>query len=257
MNFFTELKKNFKENPKSSIFFNNIFSFREFGNKTHGDMAEVLFDYYINKYLTKFKSTHIGKERFRAKESEEDLQIQEKKTGEKFFLSLKNYGDNGPLQIRTDKENILFDTLSKLSKKNKLIKREDIVPVLEKLLNIHILCFLYNEKESKFRVCVIDTNAMMGKLDKIKKIIPDKKRKHPIYEFLDTEGNYMFEVRYGGTTANALQRGIWTQTHKAKSVLNILFEGRYVVNQKFLLAIKELSLLDESELKRFLQKCGC
>ncbi|MCY4577162.1 MAG: hypothetical protein OXB96_01875 [Candidatus Kaiserbacteria bacterium] len=257
MNFFTELKKNFRENPKSDTFFNNIFSFREFGNKTHGDMAEVLFDHYINKYLTKFNSTHIGKEKFRAKESEEDLEIQEKRSGKKFFLSLKNYGDNGPLQIRTDKENRLFNKLSKLSAEKKRVDKKSVLPILKELLAIHVLCFLYNQKENRFRVCVIDTDAALRKLSKIKKVNPNGRRKHPIYEFLDAKGNYIFEARYGGTTANALQRGIWTKTHKAKDILDVLFEGEYEVNQKFLLAIKELSLFGESELKRFLKRCGC
>ncbi len=257
MDFFAELKENFRRNPKSVIFFDNIFSFREFGNKTHGDMAEVLFDHYINKYLKHFKSTHIGKEKFRAKESEEDLEIQEKKTGKKFFLSLKNYGDNGPLQIRTDKKNELFDTLLKLSAKKKQIKREDVLPILNKLLNIHVLCFLYNEKESTFRVCTINTKMMIKKWKSIRKIGVEGRRKHPIYEFLDSKENYMFEVRYGGTTANALQRGIWTKTHHAKNILDVFFKGTYTINQEFLLSVKELSLLDKSELKKFLQKYGC
>ena len=87
--FFRQLKKEFKENPKSSVFFNNIFSFREIGNKTHGDMTEILLDHYINKYLTNFSSKHIGKEKFRAKESEEDLEMQNKKTKQTFFCLSK------------------------------------------------------------------------------------------------------------------------------------------------------------------------
>ena len=66
-------------------------------------MTEVLLDHYINKYLTPFRSKHIGKEKFFAKQSEEDIEVQNKTTIQTFFLSLKNYGDNGPLQIRTEK----------------------------------------------------------------------------------------------------------------------------------------------------------
>ena len=257
MNFFVALKKSFRDNPRSGVFFDSIFSFREFGNKTHGDMAEVLFDHYVNKYITHFESHHIGKKRFRAKESEEDLEIVEKKTGKKFFLSLKNYGDNGPLQIRTDKENRLFDTLRKVSSKRKSISKKSVLPVLTDLLDIYVLCFLYDEKEHTFRVCVVDTSAMVKKLHTIRKVPAGGRRKHPIYEFLDKDGNYMFEVRYGGATANALQRGIWTKTHKATNILKVLFEGTYTVNQKFLLAMKELSLFNDAELKRFLQRHGC
>ena len=37
-------------------------------------------------------------------------------------------------------------------------------------------------------------------------------RKHPIYRFEDKKSNYICEVRYGGASANALQRGLWTHT---------------------------------------------
>ncbi len=42
-----------------------------------------------------------------------------------------------------------------------------------------------------------------------------KSRKHPIYMFLDNKNNYICEVRYGGASANALQRGLWTNTKNA------------------------------------------
>lgn len=252
--FFVELEKSFKKNPRSKAFFNSIFSFREFGNKTHGDMAEVLLDHYVNKYVARFKSKHIGKEKFRSKESEEDLKIQEKSTGEKFSLSIKNYGDKGPLQIRTDKDNRLFNKLEEIHKNLGRVDKRDILPLLKDLLNIHVLCFLYDERRKLFRVCVIKTSAMVRKSKQIRKV---KKIKHYRYEFLDTNGDYMFEVRYGGATANALQRGIWTHTSKAKGILDTIHSGNYVVNKKFLTAVKELSLLKDSELEKFLKKCGC
>jgi len=39
-----------------------------------------------------------------------------------------------------------------------------------------------------------------------------KGRKHPVFRFYDDEGDYVCEVRYGSGTANALQRGLWTNT---------------------------------------------
>jgi hypothetical protein len=39
-----------------------------------------------------------------------------------------------------------------------------------------------------------------------------KGREHPVFRFYDNEGDYVCEVRYGSGTANALQRGLWTNT---------------------------------------------
>ena len=52
-----------------------------------------------------------------------------------------------------------------------------------------------------------------------------KSRIHPIYMFLDSENNYICEVRYGGASANALQRGLWTHTRKALPYFNSLTNG--------------------------------
>ena len=216
-------------------------------------MTEILLDHYINKYLTDFSSKHIGKEKFRAKQSEEDLEAQNKKTKQTFFLSLKNYGDNGPLQIRTDKSNQLFKALSAVKNNNTSKRKQSIVLLLEQLLDINVLCFLYNEKEKHFRVCVIDTDAMVRKFNAIQFIDKGDGRKHPIYQFLDSDDNYMFEVRYGGATANALQRGIWTNTKKSTQCIQVLFEGDYEINYAFLKALKELSFLDATELNAFLR----
>ena len=40
-------------------------------------------------------------------------------------------------------------------------------------------------------------------------------RKHPVFRFYDELGKYICEVRYGGASANALQRGLWTNTKNA------------------------------------------
>jgi len=36
-----------------------------------------------------------------------------------------------------------------------------------------------------------------------------------MFVFLDSEGDYICEVRYGDAAANALQRGLWTNTRNA------------------------------------------
>lgn len=55
-----------------------------------------------------------------------------------------------------------------------------------------------------------------------KSIVEGKGRKHPIYIFIDKDGNYICEVRYGGAAANALQRGFWTHTIHANTYFKSL-----------------------------------
>lgn len=43
--------------------------------------------------------------------------------------------------------------------------------------------------------------------------------------FVDANGNYICEVRYGGASANALQRGLWTHTKNALSYFDSLTNG--------------------------------
>ena len=58
-----------------------------------------------------------------------------------------------------------------------------------------------------------------------KDIILGKGRSHPIFLFVDRTGNYICEVRYGGASANALQRGLWTHTKNAISYFDSLTNG--------------------------------
>ena len=59
----------------------------------------------------------------------------------------------------------------------------------------------------------------------LNKVIPSKGRSHPIYMFIDKDGQYICEVRYGGASANALQRGFWTHTVNAINYFNSLTNG--------------------------------
>ena len=43
--------------------------------------------------------------------------------------------------------------------------------------------------------------------------------------FLDNKNNYICEVRYGGASANALQRGLWTNTKNAVSYFDSITNG--------------------------------
>ena len=79
----------------------NIFTMRLIGNKTHGDLAEIAIAEFINQYMYDFRSIHVGKDLYRAKSKEEDIQITNEITKAEFPVSLKAYGD-GPLQLSTD-----------------------------------------------------------------------------------------------------------------------------------------------------------
>ena len=56
-------------------------------------------------------------------------------------------------------------------------------------------------------------------------MVQSKNRKHPIYVFIDKQGNYICEVRYGNAEANALQRGLWTDTKIAYNYFTSLTNG--------------------------------
>ncbi len=43
--------------------------------------------------------------------------------------------------------------------------------------------------------------------------------------FLDSKNNYICEVRYGGASANALQRGLWTHTKNAVNYFDSITGG--------------------------------
>ena len=57
-----------------------------------------------------FKSMHVGKDMYRAKEHEEDIRITNEIQKIDFTISLKAYGD-GPLQLSTDKNSKMFPRL--------------------------------------------------------------------------------------------------------------------------------------------------
>lgn len=66
---------------------------------------------------------------------------------------------------------------------------------------------------------------LIGKGESFGEKARGKTRKHPIYLFLDKDDNYICEVRYGGASANALQRGLWTNTKNAKAYFDSMTNG--------------------------------
>lgn len=229
----------------------NIFSMRIIGNKTHGDLAEVGISEFINQFLSeKFTSKHVGKDLFRNKSHEEDILVTCKGgiyNGKEIPISLKAYGD-GPLQLSTDKDSNLYSLLS--SKGDDIDNKNEIMEIISSpefhtLSSINIFPLIYDEKNQRCNIMIFDLNKAflsterilyIGKdkyYDNISKRVSDGNgRKHPIYMFLDKNGKYICEVRYGGAAANALQRGFWTHTVNAVQYFTSLTDGwiKYEIN---------------------------
>lgn len=205
----------------------NIFTMRLIGNKTHGDLAEIAISEFINQYMYDFKSIHVGKDLYRAKSKEEDITVENEVTNEKFPISLKAYGD-GPLQLSTDKN---FQMYPLLETHGDLI---DNTEEIESLFNhaafscfsdINVLPLIYDEKKQRCNILVFDAELARNSTVSIKKESEGSGRKHPVYRFFDKDNHYICEVRYGGANANALQRGLWTNTKNALTYFNSVTNG--------------------------------
>ncbi len=195
----------------------NIFTMRLIGNKTHGDLAEIAIAEFINQYMYDFKSTHVGKDLYRAKSKEEDITIKNEISGNEFPVSLKAYGD-GPLQLSTDKNFQMFPFLERYG--DKITEQEDIRDIFSSdeflyFSEINVLPLIYNEKKQQCNILVFDSISAKNSTSYIKKESAGHGRKHPVYRFFDKNDQYICEVRYGGVSANALQRGLWTHTKNA------------------------------------------
>ena len=192
----------------------NIFTMRLIGNKTHGDMAEIGIAEFINQYMYDYKSLHVGKDLFRAKEHEEDITITNEITNVKFPVSLKAYGD-GPLQLSTDKNFLMYPSLKAIGV---LIEaKADIEQIwaheaFAEFSTMNVLPLIYNEKRKRCNILVFNSQAAKSSLTRVVHEEVGRGRKHPVFRFYDSDGDYICEVRYGSGTANALQRGLWTNT---------------------------------------------
>lgn len=238
----------------------NIFSMRIIGNKTHGDLAEIALTEYINQYVGGYLAKHTGKEKFRAKEFEEDIRITEIKTKKEIPISIKTYGF-GPLQLSTNKDVSMFSFLQKEIGKRGTNDAGAIREILgdkrfEDFGFVNVLPLIYNEKEMKFKVIVFDLQKAYASVKKIKFFSPRKigrKRTFPIYKFFDSKNNYIFEVRYGDAKANALQRGMWTHTENAAPFFKELLVGGYKINEPLIALIAKILVSRRDTHEKILQ----
>lgn len=218
----------------------NIFTMRLIGNKTHGDMAEIGIAEFIHQFMYNYDCKHVGKDLFRAKEHEEDIVVIDKVTKTEIPISLKAYGD-GPLQLSTDKEAKMFPELLKYGEDIK--DPETILEIFSSeafagLSHVNVMPLIYRESAMECNIMVFDFDAVVQNTRRIlyvpakkkydfdsKGLIDYRRRKFPIYVFIDEYGKYICEVRYGDAEANALQRGFWTHTVNASSYFNSLTDG--------------------------------
>jgi len=157
-----------------------------------------------------FRSIHVGKDMYRAKSQEEDITIINEITKDEFPVSLKAYGD-GPLQLSTDKT---FSMFPRLQTEHGDIVGPDKVkkilsdPVFANFGNINVLPLIYDEKSKRCNILVFDYDRARDATVRIVLEKAGRGRKHPVYRFYDSDGDYVCEVRYGDAAANALQRGL-------------------------------------------------
>lgn len=213
--FVSRLKLLVSKNPSLiATTLGNIFTMRLIGNKTHGDLAEIAIAEFINQYMYDFRSIHVGKDLYRAKTREEDITVINEITQAEFSVSLKAYGD-GPLQLSTDKS---FGMFPRLEREGAEVRGQSAVqqaladPVFAELRSSNVLPLIYDEQRQRCNILVFDYERALKETARITRVAAGAGRRHPVYRFYDADDRYICEVRYGGATANALQRGLWTHT---------------------------------------------
>lgn len=204
----------------------NIFTMRLIGNKTHGDLAEIAISEFINQYMYDFRSVHVGKDLFRAKSHEQDIEITNEISRESIPISLKAYG-NGPLQLSTDKDFTMFPYLESLD--TPVTDRAQIADIFQNAVfsafnDINVMPLIYDETAKTCNILIFDYERAKDSTAIIKKVAGER-RTHPVYRFYDKSKLYICEVRYGGPSANALQRGLWTHTKNASVYFDSLTNG--------------------------------
>ena len=98
-------------------------------------------------------------------------------------------------------------------------------PIFADFSDINVLPLIYDEKRQRCNILVFDYGRARGAVAEIQKQTAGNGRIHPVYRFLDASGDYICEVRYGGASANALQRGLWTHTKNALKFFDSVTSG--------------------------------
>ena len=228
IDFISRLKLLISKHPRLiATTLSNIFTMRLIGNKTHGDMAEIAISEFVNQYMYDFKSVHVGKDRYRSKSKEEDIKIVNEITHDELLVSLKAYGD-GPLQLSTDKSFRMYPMLQRAGteiKDRSAVQKILEDPVFSEFHAVNVLPLIYDEKNQRCNILVFDWKRAANETARIVLEERGRGRKHPVYRFYDESGSYICEVRYGDAAANALQRGLWTNTKNALAYFDSVTSG--------------------------------
>ena len=206
----------------------NIFTMRLIGNKTHGDLAEIAISEFINQYMYDYASEHVGKDLYRAKTQEEDILVINEINNQKMPISLKAYGD-GPLQLSTDKSFTMFPRLMAENTAD-IVCSSTIAnifddPAFKTFSDTNVMPLIYDEEKQKCNILVFNYIAAKKKTARILMIDSGQGRRHTVFRFFDDKEDYICEVRYGDATANALQRGLWTNTKNAIKYFDSVTNG--------------------------------
>ena len=186
--FSARLKLLISKNPNLiTTTLSNIFTMRLIGNKTHGDLAEIAIAEFINQYMYDFKSVHVGKDLYRAKEHEEDIKIINEITKAEFPVSLKAYGD-GPLQLSTDKTFQMFPRLEAIG--TLIQNKEDIAriwadPAFSEFSTMNVLPLIYDEKRQRCNILVFNSERAMASVARVAYEEKGRGRIHPVFRFYD------------------------------------------------------------------------
>ena len=259
--FLIEFKNSFKgTKPIIHSVLGNVFSMRVIGNKTHGDLAEIALTEYINEFVEGYSAIHTGKEKFRAKKFEEDISVTNKVTSTTFPISIKTYGV-GPLQLSTNKDGSMFSYLTEIVGENEIVNLQKINDILKNpcffdFSKVNVLPLIYDETNKTFKIILFNLKKAYNSVNKIKYFPPRKygkgRKTFPIYKFFTTEEQCIFEVRYGGAGANALQRGMWTHTKNASPFFNEILNGTYEINKPLIKLISKIFVSPEEKHKKIL-----
>jgi len=249
--FTARLKLLISKNPQLiTTTLSNIFTMRLVGNKTHGDLAEIAIAEFVNQYMYDFRSDHVGKMFYRNKSHEEDITIINEITKVEFPVSLKAYG-HGPLQLSTDKHSRMTQRLLQEAGDIEGRGKLDAVfndPAFSEFSNINVLPLIYDENNQSCNILVFDYQAVRNQTARIVYEEVGKRRKHPVFRFYDAAGDYICEVRYGGATANAFQRGFWTNTKNAIKHFESITNGWISYSQNpLLVSLLSHALLSTTE----------
>lgn len=252
--FLTRLELLISKNPKLiTNTLSNIFTMRLIGNKAHGDMGEIGIAEFVNQFMYDYEAKHVGKDLFRAKQSEEDILVRSLVNGDEAAISLKAYGD-GPLQLSTDKNSLMFPLLEGLGVEE-ISDRAGIDEIYDhtafsQFATINVLPLIYRESKMQCNIMLFDAERARHYTHRIYRVdtTAGRGRKHPIWRFEDRNGNYICEVRYGDARANALQRGLWTHTKNALPFFRSITNGWIDYSHNLLLVELFAKALNASQL---------